>query len=93
MNSNPANGAQLGVLAVVVLKARHLPDRHTTHKQSPYVRIGLSNEMECTGIARHGGQVRRIVLLRRFSTDVNCLASILGRRTPISDLRGAERRE
>ncbi|KAH8830004.1 C2 domain-containing protein [Flagelloscypha sp. PMI_526] len=51
------NGAQLGVLAVVVLKARHLPDKHTTrHKQSPYVRVELSQERECTPVVRKGGQ-------------------------------------
>ncbi|KAL5526317.1 hypothetical protein ACEPAF_8040 [Sanghuangporus sanghuang] len=51
-----ANPKELGVLVVVVLKARNLPDKHTFSKQDPYTVIQLGPFKEKTKIDKRGGQ-------------------------------------
>ncbi|KAL5525525.1 hypothetical protein ACEPAG_6861 [Sanghuangporus baumii] len=51
-----ANPKELGVLVVVVLKARNLPDKHTFSKQDPYAVIQLGPFKEQTQIDKRGGQ-------------------------------------
>ncbi|KAL5504389.1 hypothetical protein ACEPAH_8463 [Sanghuangporus vaninii] len=51
-----ANPKELGVLVVVVLKARNLPDKHTFSKQDPYTVIQLGPFKEQTKIDKRGGQ-------------------------------------
>lgn|SRR5712671_151089 len=47
---------ELGTLCIVVLKAQHLPDKHTFYKQDPYVKLSLSGATQQTPVDSKGGQ-------------------------------------
>jgi Ca2+-dependent lipid-binding protein len=47
---------ELGTLAVVVLKARNLHDRHTLYKQDPYAALTLNGKTSKTKPDVKGGQ-------------------------------------
>jgi len=47
---------ELGTLCIVVLKAQHLPDKHTFYKQDPYVKLSLSGATQQTPVDPKGGQ-------------------------------------
>ncbi|KAF5391777.1 hypothetical protein D9757_001730 [Collybiopsis confluens] len=49
-------GRRLGTLVAVVLRARHLPDRHVCSKQNVYAQIIFCGETRRTNVAMRGGQ-------------------------------------
>ena len=50
------NRAEIGTLAVVVLKARNLQDKHTLYKQDVFAQITLDGVTKRTPVEEKGGQ-------------------------------------
>ncbi|KAK7034632.1 hypothetical protein VNI00_012274 [Paramarasmius palmivorus] len=52
----PHHGREIGTVVAVVLRARHLPDKHVCSKQNVYTRITFSGDTQKTSIDVRGGQ-------------------------------------
>lgn len=53
---SPAMSKEIGMLAVVVLKAKNLHDRHSFYKQDPYAKVSLNGKPSKTQVDVKGGQ-------------------------------------